>query len=525
MSTLKTNTLKPLDESVSVDVALLATTQSLRSDLATQNDSAKGAALVSYRNRDLHKRAEDTLNVRDFDTTGGTNWDAAFVAANAAAAARGSRVFVPAVAGGYTVGNLVLTADFYSDGATLIRRAGTTGNWLTIGDDGISLHGFDFDGGWVAGRCIEIEGFADCTVKDNTFRQIGEWCVHFNGADRLKITGNRVLSASQGFGNVMPFDSAAEQTSRTVEITGNTIESIFGTAIYLAGQLSSGDPNFFKDNLLLADVVVSGNQIRNVDGFGIIGQARCLSIMNNNLRDCGNAAGRQSIVPQGVQVTVVGNTIEGGAGVGIDMGWVTTGTVSGNTIVACGQIGIEANSCVGLSITGNTITDCGALDSSNASSGISIAEGFFGPANRSSAVTVSGNVVRANVSGGRYGISIGPNVQSLIVTGNHLILGGTVAPIFVDPSAKALIYGNLENSGEEGALVNRASAGVVPKLESRSLSGNSDLILAPTGAGRLRVDQYFGTAAVPANFSAQSYLPFKDRDGNVFYIPARTTAW
>lgn len=496
----------------------------LRSDLAINNNVAKGAALVGFRLRTVHSRLDDDVHVGDYDTTGGADWTAAFTAASAAANARGCRVFVPATLAAYNLGNVTLTASFYTDGAVLSRKAGTTGTWVTLGANNISLRGFTMAGNWIGARCIEVQSVANCTIEDNIFKEIGNWCVHFNGSDRLTIRGNRVISASQGFSNVMPVDSAEELQSHSLDISYNTMQDLAGTGIYLAGEQSTGDSNYFKTHLLVTDAVIHGNRLRNVAGHGIIGQARSLTISDNTLRNCGNAAGIQSIVPQGVMVTVTGNTVEGGSGVGIDMGFVSSGTVSGNSISGCGQIGIEANSCIGVSITGNSLNNCGALEAGVSSSGISILEGFFGPANGSFGVTVTGNIVRNSGAGGRYGISIGAGVTNVIVTANHIALSGTVAPFYIDATAQALVFGNIEGDNEEGLLINRSSS-VVAKQVTRGPTGNNDLWLSPTGTGTLRLDKNFGTAATPANFSAQSYIQLKDLTGNIFYVPAKTAAW
>ena len=180
------------------------------------------------------------------------------------------------------------------------------------------------------------------------------------------------------------------------------------------------------------------------------------------------------------------------------------------------------NSCSNTTCVGNTVVDCGFGITGDPSAGIAVLQGFFGPSLTSSNNVVSGNTVASGGSSGEYGVSVGAGVTECIVTGNNLVNSGTVTQLFVSATADVLAYGNATGANEEDLFV---VYGDTPKFVARNAAGNADFWMFPQGAGTLRVQKNMGTAAIPANFSAVSYLPIKDEAGNVFYIPLSTSTW
>lgn len=87
MSTLRTDALQTLDNSVTIAVEDITTeaavdvkVNAVRADLANSSDPAKGAALVGYKTRTLASRFDEQVNVKDFGATGdGTTDDTAAI--------------------------------------------------------------------------------------------------------------------------------------------------------------------------------------------------------------------------------------------------------------------------------------------------------------------------------------------------------------------------------------------------------------------------------------------------------------
>lgn len=465
------------------------------------------------------------INVRSFGARGiplSTDDTAFFVKAQQYAVITNSTLYVSPLTTPYITDSMDVICNLVTDGALLKRKVGGTGPWLNIKANNASLSGFSLDGSWVVGNGIEVDGFADVSISDNTFSSIGGQILHFNAANRLLFTRNYVASATNGITNLMPAGSATAAISSGVVISYNTIESLAGSGIYFAGKVLTSDPLYYLSNPLILEATVQGNVLKNILGHGFICQGKHVSIIGNSVINAGNASGLQSIVPQGEMITVVGNVCEGGSGVGIDMGGCKNSTVSGNTVRSKGEIGIEMNSCTNVSCTGNTITECGSTVTGTNSAGISVSQGFFGGSLTSFGVTVIGNTVTAGSAGGKYGISVDASVANTVVSGNHLIASGTVAPLYIGTGSKALAYGNLLVAGEEPLL---ATYGTDMKVAARSSTGNTDLWLSPQGTGQLRVDKFMTTATTPANFSAKAYLPIKDQAGNLFYIPVTNVTW
>jgi parallel beta-helix repeat protein len=475
----------------------------------------------------VQTKLRETVSVKDFGAVGDgvTDDTAAIQAAIDAAALLGKSVLVNGTSASYLCGPISVSASLVGENratSKLTRKTGTTGAWLNVIANAVQVSNLYLDGAYVAARCIEIDGYNDVVITNNIARQIGEYFVHFNNAGRLVVSFNDYKDGSNGIANLMPVDSVAAIVSIDVKIIGNHIENIPGTAIHFAGKQSSTDPLFAWSNPLVNNGVISNNTINNVDGNGIIAQSYYLTISNNTVRDTGNVGGNQGIVPQGKYISVVSNVIEGGSGVGIDMGGCDTSTVSGNVVQLQAEIGIELNSCTNTTCVGNTIVDCGFGITGDASAGIAVLQGFFGPSLTSLNNVVSGNTVVSGGSSGEYGVSVGAGVTECIVTGNNLVNSGTVTQLFVSATADALAYGNATGANEEDLFV---IYGDTPKFVAKSSSGNTDFWMFPQGTGELRVQKFMGTATTPANFSAVSYLPIKDQSGTVFYIPLATSTW
>jgi parallel beta-helix repeat protein len=203
------------------------------------------------------------------------------------------------------------------------------------------------------------------------------------------------------------------------------------------------------------------------------------------------------------------------------MGGCVNSTVSGNVVQFQDQIGIELQSCDSVSCTGNTVIDCALSLTGEASAGIVVAEGFWGASFASKSNVVSGNTVRSAGAAGQYGISVASGVDQCIVTGNMLVGAGTIAGLNVSATAKALVFGNMLAAAEEDRFVLR---GTTPKFVVQNAAGNADFWVVPEGAGQLRLDKSFASAAVPANFVAQVCIPIKDTAGSLYYIPAKFNA-
>jgi parallel beta-helix repeat protein len=477
--------------------------------------------------QNVEERLAQYVSVKDFGAVGDgiTDDTAAIQDALTAAALDGKAVLIPGTPNSYLCGPLSIpTSIIGQDHKTskFTRKTGTTGVWLNVTANAVSISNLYLDGAYVAHRCIEVDGYNDVTITNNIARQIGEYFVHFNNADRLVVSSNNYKDGSNGIANLMPVDSAAAIASVDVKIIGNHIENIFGSAIHFAGKQSSTDPLFAWVNPLTTNGVISENTINNVDGNGIIAQSYYLTISNNTIKDTGNVGGNQGIVPQGRYISVIGNIVDGGAGVGIDMGGCDSSVVSGNVVRLQAQIGIELQSCTNTTCVGNSVVDCGFGITGEASAGIAVLEGFFGPTFISFKNLVTGNTVSSGGSSGQYGISVGAGVEQCIVSGNNLTDSATVRQLFVSATAKALCYGNLTATTEENLF---EVFGPNVKFVARSPAGNTDFWMFPEGTGTLRVQKFMGTATTPANFSAVSFLPIKDQTGNVFYIPLATGTW
>lgn len=504
-------------------VSVASALNTLTADVAAVTAIAAGIAPVATDVAALKTAGKGHVNVLTYGAIPGTDSTAAFIAADAAAAALGYDVYVPGVTSPFIVGNITTTANWFGNGekSKIVRKAGSTGAWITIGGHSLTIRRMAIDGAFITGDCIEIDQKTDVEITDNVFFGSGGLQVHWNGCLGLVIERNRVMTGVNGFSNVMPVDSLVALTSAVIKIRNNDIRAIAGTGIFLAGKQSSTDAAYFFTNVLAADAELTGNVMRGVRGHGIIAQGRKISIVANLFTNVGSLPGRQSIVAQGDMITVTGNVIEGGEGVGIDMGRCTNSTVTGNTVRATKEIGIEIQGCTNTVCAGNTVDSCAGTLLGTNSAGINVGGGFW-PGFVSSGAVVVGNTVKVGPSGGKYGISVDGNSKEIIVTGNNLINSGTVLPYVCHAGSSALAYGNMTSALEAGVF---AISGDNPKLTTLSLNGNADFWMAPQGIGTLRVQKFMGTAATPANFSPVSYLPIKDTDGNIFYIPLATATW
>jgi parallel beta-helix repeat protein len=403
---------------------------------------------------------------------------------------------------------------------SLKRLAGTTGPWLNVTSSGIEVANLRIDGDFVAARCFQIHSQSDVTIRDNFVRKVGEYFVQFNGADRLSVLNNDYADSSNGIANLMPVDVAGV-VSNEVTISGNRIKNIVGTGIHFAGNQSSTDPNLGLNSPLCRYSAISNNIMRDVRGNGIICQSWDIVITGNVIEDVGTVGGNQGIVPQGRFITVTGNSVKNGPGVGIDMGGCLHSTVTGNVVSEFAQIGIELQSCVAVTCSGNTVRGCGFGITGPESACIFVGEGFFGPSFVTSNITVTGNICNSGTANGQYGISVGPGCEHVVVNGNCMVNSATVAPEFISATSTTLFYGNMSNGAEPNALVLYGSNGV-PEIKTRLASGNADFVIEPQGTGVLRLNKPFITATTPANFVANVGIPIQDDTGTVFYIPAKS---
>ncbi len=69
------------------------------------------------------------------------------------------------------------------------------------------------------------------------------------------------------------------------------------------------------------------------------------------------------------------------------------------------------------------------------------------------------------------------------------------------------------------------NAGAGPVVRATGTDTNVDLNLFPKGTGLIRLGYSVTNAAVPANFTAQQTLAFKDASGAIYYIPCRAATW
>lgn len=480
--------------------------------------ASNGAGLVGFGATTVEGRLSQDVLLSDYAPSSGTDWTAAFVEATTAAVGLGGVLRIPAGLN-IQLGPVNVLCSVVSDGAKVTRKAGTTGTWLTVGANDIRVSGLNLDGAGILAEGFRINGQSGVCIEDNTITNVYDYAVKFNAADGLTVRRNKVSAGYNGLSN----DSIGASATQGLDIYDNHIFDMSGSAIYLSGETNGSDPLYFKNHMLIFDARVTGNKFNDIAGHGIIGQAYGLVIANNQFKDCGSGPGLQSIVPQGYQVSVTGNTVDGGSGVGIDMGWCNVATVSGNTVRGAGQIGIELQSCFALTCVGNALEDCGLLESSTASSGIRIAQGFFGAGSTSFGVTVSGNTIRSGGAAGRFGISIGEGVKNLIVCGNHLALSAAEQTLFMGSGCDALVYGNLQDNTKEDTftLVTNGEG----KMEMQSTTGNQDYYVTAQGSGRLRVGYNVPVASSPGSFTATNRLEIKDADGTVWHIPARLSAW
>ena len=465
-----------------------------------------------------------SVNVLDYGAVGNgvTNDTTAIQAAITAAAAAGKAVFFPA--GIYLCGPLNVSASIFSDGRTaqLKRVAATTGAWLNVTANNVTIDSMSIDGDYVAARCIEVDGYQGVVIRNNLVREIGEYFVHFNGANDLTIEENDYANGANGIANLMPVDVTGVMSER-VGINNNKIRNIVGTGIHLAGNQLTANPNYGLTSPLCRFSGIVGNILTGIAGNGVICQSWDIVISGNVVEDVGSSGGNQGIVCQGQYITVASNNLRDGTGVGIDMGACFHSSVTGNVVSDFAEIGIEMQSCDSTVCVGNTVRGCGFGISGPASTGIYVGEGFFGGTYTTFSVVVSGNTVVGSPTPGEYGISVDANQENVIVTGNCLVNSGSIAPKSIAATAQVLFYGNLENAGEEESVV---IFGDAPEVKARSLSGNADLILRPQGTGNLQIAQTFLSATTPANFVANVGIKVKDASGNVYYIPAKTgTMW
>ena len=459
--------------------------------------------------------AESTVSPEMLGAAGdGVSNDTAFVqAALDCAAATGSIVNAFAT---YLCGPLVIRAPFNGGSVGKLVRASSSGAWLTLANGG-HVVSFEIDGNWVAHRGFEIDRVNDVEILNNRISKIGELFIHFNGVTNLSIKDNTYVTGSNGISNVMPNDSPDALPSDGVRVVNNHIEDLAGSAIHFAGKQSASDENYGIANPLVSNSIVIGNTIKTIRGHGILVQARHNVVSTNNLEDVGYSGGNQGIVCQGRFLTVVGNNLNGGLGVGIDMGLCWHSTVVGNQVCNHAEIGIELQSCNTVTCSGNTVVSCGFGIAGEGSAGIAILQGFFGPSWTSTNVSVTGNTVSSGDTPGRYGISVGAGCKNNIVSGNSIVNSGTVNPKYIAPDAEVLFFGNLEDAGSTNVFALYGN----PVITARSPSGNADIGLQPQGSGRLRIYQSFPSAATPANFVAQVMIEVKDTSGSSFFIPAK----
>ena len=465
-----------------------------------------------------------SINVLDYGAVGNgvANDTAAIQAAINAAATTRAAVFFPT--GTYLCGPLSIGASIFSEGRTarLKRAAATTGVWLNVTNNNVTIDSMFIDGDYVAARCIEVDNRQGVVIKNNYVRKIGEYFVHFNGANDLTVEENDYADGSNGIANLMPVDVTGVMSER-VNISNNKIRNIVGTGIHFAGNQLTANSNYGLTSPLCRFSNITGNILTAIAGNGIICQSWDIVISSNVVEDIGSIGGNQGIVCQGQYITVASNNLRDGAGVGIDMGACFHSSVTGNVVSDFAEIGIELQSCVATTCVGNTVRGCGFGISGPSSTGIYIGEGFFGGSYTTFGVVASGNTVIGSLTSGQYGVTVDINQENVIVTGNCLVNSGSVAPKYVAASANALFYGNLEVAGEEESLV---IFGDAPEVKARSLSGNADLVLRPEGTGNLQIAQTFLAATTPANFVANVGIKVKDASGNVYYIPAKTgTMW
>lgn len=282
--------------------------ESIRSDLASTSDAAKGAALIGVygTSRTVQDQFDDCVNVRNFGASpsaSATVNNAAFLAA----AATGKPVFVPF--GEYQVTGIVLTvsATFFADCQFFARlklaNSMNTHVIKTSGDVRLSLHKLGIDGNYAnqsmapnypCGVLVPVGSLhmTECYVTNvmNHAVHTGNTDWDFNASDYahdINISGNWIVQPTATVGDCI----RVHRTKRGVVSNNHT-----------QGGLSSIRSNYYCEEL---------NFIGNVcqDNYGDVGVTAALS----------------------TDITISGNTCTGNGQHGIEVDGVVRGTVSGNT--------------------------------------------------------------------------------------------------------------------------------------------------------------------------------------------------
>lgn len=119
------------------------------------------------------------------------------------------------------------------------------------------------------------------------------------------------------------------------------------------------------------------------------------------------------------------------------------------------------------------------------------------------------------------------NTDTSKATGIVFANGGlTVRGLKADLVTEQNIFAITPNNAAVNYLqVEPNATGQPVVLRSQGTDANIDIGLFPKGAGVMRLGYNVTNASIPANFTAQQTLAFKDGTGTTYYIPCRAGTW
>lgn len=450
---------------------------------ASATAAASSAALVSTSSvtatggttaRSLAARFADAISVKDFEAVGDgttndtTNFQAALTACR--------NLFVPA--GTYSVSNLTMPANTnltLAAGATIQRRAASTGELLTIGNDCVVTGAGTIDGNSsvVAGNLDTIKSNGTSRITIEGIRLSNTcgtgWAWNINVGDHLVMRSCRIDSTNYGirawkgryvtiddntFANVIfqsvLGDGDTVRYGKALVISNNRFRSSGGIAVYTTimsvwpGAVDDGSGLTYRATAPVAadaddydhnqpfyvGVEVIDNTFFSCPTYGITVRAEQVVISRNVIDGCSYSG----VVPQARHVTVSDNVIKNCTSVGIDLGNCSWVTVTGNIIEDCHDIGIEVT-CVSYgTITGNVVKNCGVNTNAPIRVGNGVQYSLYSPAVGCIIAHNTISCIAANIAGIYCSSSVN-TLLSYVVTDNIIIDAAVPAvgyvPVFV----------------------------------------------------------------------------------------------
>lgn len=386
----------------------------LSANLATADDTAKGADLVGYRDRTVHDRLDDAYSVLNYGVVGDGVADDTANIQTAIDAAAGRRLIFPK--GRYkTSSTLTLpdNTDLYGEVGAVIEPSMTNDNAFenadTVGGNSdITIQQLTIDWSAVTSgtsdfMAIKLVNVTNIRLQDNYIHDIPVSAVAMIDCSEFIITDNRFVDIGTAQYQASP---PVETGSAVVGsdcfhgiVDSNSIKDTYGVSIYF--DVSSGSK--FCGHISISDNLVDGsgdNGIRVEDSSGTPAVCAHVTIAGNTIIDVDGSGVRL----QGSYHTCVGNNISLDDLTASD----ADPTHEPHGIHTAGY---------GHTITGNVIRDqYGIMEA-----GIKLADP---QALDSHDIVISGNVIDGIGEASGYGINIfrvtSENIYNIVIDGNTI---------------------------------------------------------------------------------------------------------